>query len=104
MTVNTTSSQITYIGDGATVTFTFPFAVPAASDIQATVTIGGVTTTPAITVTINPAVAPNPTPVGGSVTFAVAPANGSSITISRVLPQVQATSLANQGVLYPAVI
>jgi hypothetical protein len=61
----------------------------------------------AYTVTLNAPIDPNPTSVGGMVVFPLtgpALATGNSLTIIRVLPQVQSTALANQGILYPEVI
>jgi hypothetical protein len=110
VTVSTTSNAITYTGNNATTVWTFPFPGVAASDIVVQTVTGGVTTTisPALyTVSLNAPVAPNPTGIGGSVTY---PLSGSplapttNITILRTLPVQQNTSLANQGTLYQTVI
>lgn len=112
MTVSTTSNKIIYTSDGVTLTYTFPFAVRANG--QADINVFTTTTAGVITqltngtqysVTLNAAVAPNPTPVGGSVTLLIAaPASGTLITIRRAVPLTQTTSLANQGTLYQPVL
>lgn len=111
MTVSTTSNIITYAADGADTTWPFTFAIIDEDDIVVTVTDsdGDVTTIPSAdyTVVVNAAVAPNPTPVGGMVTYPTsgpALALGNSITIERVLDLTQPTSLSNQGTLYQEVI
>lgn len=111
MTVSTTSNSITYSGNGSTTDFSFPFPGVAASDIQVFTTsnLGVVTQllTTQYTVILNAPVAPNPTGTGGSVHYPLVGSPlpvGWSITISRVLPQTQPVSLANQSVLYQAVI
>jgi hypothetical protein len=83
----------------------------SATDIQVFITDvnGNITQLNPIsyTVTLNPPVDPNPTSVGGMVVFPLTGpplATGNSLTIIRVLPQVQMTALANQGILYPEVI
>lgn len=111
MTVATTANKITYLGNGATVNFNFSFAADVASDIQVFITdsTGSVTQlSPTLyTVVINAAVAPNPTPVGGTVTY---PISGSPLaapnllTILRTKPLVQGDAYTNQGTLYPDTI
>lgn len=110
MTVSTTANKITYVGDGATTVFPYTFANPSASDILVYFTdADGVITdvTSAATITVNAAIAPNPTPVGGQVTYNPSGSPiplGTSLTIFRSLSDVQGTSLVNQGTLYPQVI
>lgn len=110
MTVATTANKITYVGDGSTTVFPYTFANPSALDIIVYFTsASGVITdvTSAATVTVNAAIAPNPTPVGGSVVYnpSGSPiALGTSLTIFRSLAEVQDTSLVNQGTSYPQVI
>ena len=111
MTVSSTSNIITYNGDGADTTWPFTFAIEDSSDIVVSVTdADGVVTTIAAanyTIVINSAVAPNPTSVGGTVTY---PTSGTplaadeQITIQRVMDLTQPTSLANQGTSYQQVI
>lgn len=111
MTVSTSSNKITYDGNGVTTNFPFTFAVEDSSEIVVIYTdADGVETTlptSAYTVSINAAVAPNPTPAGGSVTYnpsGTPIALGTKLTIYRELNIVQETSLDNQGTLYPQVI
>lgn len=111
MTVSTTSNIITYSGDGADTTWPFTFAIEDDDQIVVSVTdtAGTVTTIAAAnyTVVLNAAVAPNPTPVGGVVTYPTSGAPlavGTKITIERTAALTQPTSLVNQGTLYPTVI
>lgn len=112
MTVSTTSNKITYNGDASTTTFSFTFPGVSASDIKVYLTDSAGTVTGPLasslyTVVLTPAVSPNPTGIGGSVTY---PLTGSPIalgvmlTIIRTLPLTQPTSLSNQGTLYPTAI
>jgi microcystin-dependent protein len=111
MTVSTLTNSIVYQGNGATTAFTFPFPAVAASYLDVTYTDpnGGVTSVPQgqYSVQLNPPIAPNPTEIGGIVTYPLTGSPipiGSSLTITRNLPGTQATSLANQSTLYQPVI
>jgi hypothetical protein len=112
MTVSSTLSKITYVADGSTIDWNFPFSVTSASDIQLLLTsLDGEATfvDPSnFTVTLNSAVAPNPTIEGGFVEYPIGgpplAAGSDFITILRILPDVQGTSLANQSTLYQTVI
>lgn len=111
MTVSTVLNKITLIGDGVTTAFTFPFAIRpnGQTDIQVFLTtaagvITQLTYATQYTVTENAAIAPNPTPVGGTVNCTTAPANGVLVTILRTMALTQPTSLANQGNLYQPVL
>jgi hypothetical protein len=111
MTVSTLTNSIVYQGNGATTAFTFPFPAVAASYLDVTYTDpnGGVTLVPKnqYSVQLNAPIAPNPTEIGGIVTYPLTGSPipiGSSLTITRNLPGTQATSLANQSTLYQPVI
>lgn len=111
MTVSTTTNKITYSGDGATTSFAFSFPGVAASDLQIyyTDTSGNITllSSSSYTVVLNAAVSPNPTGIGGTVTYPTSGspiAVGTKLTILRTLPFTQTTSLSNQGVLYQPTI
>src|SRR5262245_4688195 len=111
MTVNTTASEITYLADGSTTQWSFSFPGVAPPDIHVFITDaqGNQVDLPAgtFTVTLNPPIDPNPTSIGGMVVYPIAGsplAVGNALTIQRLLPAVQGTSLVNQGTLYPAVI
>jgi len=116
MTVSTTQTAASFIGDGHNTTFTFSFPGVSSSDIVVTLTdVNGVTTTlvqgpgsTQYTLVLNAPIVPNPTGIGGTVTYPNAPGtpipSTSTLTIARVLPNVQATSLVNQGTLWQPVI
>ena len=111
MTVSTLTNSIVYQGNGATTAFTFPFPAVAASYLDVTYTDqnGGVTLIPKgqYSVQLNAPIAPNPTEIGGTVTYPLSGSPipvGSTLTIARDLPGTQSTSLANQSTLYQPVI
>jgi hypothetical protein len=111
MTVSTANSKISYAGNGSTFTWTFSFPGVAASNILVFITnaTGNITPLPASSyaVNLNAPVQPNPTSIGGTVTYPIlgAPlAVGNTITIVRVLPNIQPTSIANQSIIYPPII
>ena len=111
MTVTTTANKITYNANGATASFTFPFSCDVASDIKLIVTdaVGNTTLVdPSLyTVTLNPTISPNPTPVGGTVVYPLTGgplATGNKVTIYRQKSVVQPNSFTNQGTLYPDTI
>ncbi|HEX4500635.1 MAG TPA: hypothetical protein VH187_05595 [Scandinavium sp.] len=112
MTVSAINVSITYQGDGVTTLFAFPFPVINPTDIIIFISTGTdvILGNPATyQVFLNPPVAPNPTPVGGSVLYPVVGGGvpvpvGQTITIYRQQTTVQETSFANQSVLYQTVI
>jgi hypothetical protein len=111
MTVSNQSNKITYNANGSTTVWTFPFPGVASSNIFVFITdpAGIATVAPPSTysVSLNAAIQPNPTAIGGSVTYPTtgAPlAVGNTITIARLLPRVQSVSIANQSIIYPPVV
>lgn len=103
MTVNTTTSSTTQIGNGATTVWNYSFYIPDALDVVVKITqlsTGNVTTLSSSQYTITGL----GDAAGGTVTYSPALSTDHSITIARVLPVVQGTSLSNQGALYPVVI
>ena len=111
MTVSNSQSQITYLGTGSLSVFSFPFIADSASAIQVTYTnAAGVSTvlTPSqYTLYLNSIAAGSLWSVGGTVTFLLSGspiATGTSLTIQRVLPYQQLTTISNQGSFNPQVI
>jgi len=109
VTVSAQLNKITYNGDGATTqwTFSFPGHDPSAILVYITDSQGNVTlqSTLAYSVTLNPAVQPNPTSIGGFVTLFGSPlAVGNKLTIRRLLPIIQGTSISNQSIVYPPIV
>lgn len=106
--LTTTQSYVQYQGNGATTVFPFGFLVPAAGDLVVTITNNNVSpSVSTVLATSQYTVAGIGSSSGGTVTY---PASGSplptgwTITIQRVVPYTQNTSLANQGALYPQVV
>jgi parallel beta-helix repeat protein len=103
MTVNTTTSSTTQIGNGATTVWNYSFYIPDALNVVVKITrlsTGNVTTLSSSQYTITGL----GDAAGGTVTYSPALGTDYSITIARLLPVVQETSLSNQGALYPVVI
>lgn len=114
MTISTTTSTVTYQGNGATTVFSFPFVADSAADIVVTYTnvlgISTVLTSTQYTLIINAAPSGGLWGVGGSVTYPITGSpptpisTGTYITISRAVPYEQTISINNQGAFYPQVV
>lgn len=110
-TISTLASQITVAGTGSQTVFQFPFTVGSVNEITLIYTnaSGAQTTIPPsqYLVALNPITVGNLWPIGGSVTYPISStpiAAGTTLTIQRVLPLIQATNLSNQGNFYPAAV
>lgn len=103
MTITTQQSYVTYSGDGLTQNFPFVFPIPNDSSLLVVLTTGGISTTLSKSLYSTTGLG---TPDGGVVTYAPAPLLpvGTDLTIMRVLPIAQLTSLINQGGYYPRAV
>jgi hypothetical protein len=98
MSVTTTAVSQAFSGNGVTVTFTVPFPFLATADLVVTQKIGaGTATTLTLGSQYTASVSNN------TITMSAAPATGTTITVTRVTPVTQATSLSGQGTFYPSV-
>lgn len=111
MTISTIASSQVNLGNGVTNTFTYDFVCDSAADLEViyTDTAGTQTNVPAAQYTLfrNPPATGSLHSVGGQVTYPTAGspiANGTSLTISRIVPLTQTTSISNQGDFYPTVV
>lgn len=111
MTISTTASLATFLGNGATSTFTFSFVGDSASDLSVIYTDadGNQTLLGAsqYTLFLTSAAAGSLWGVGGTLTYPLTGspiANGTSLTLFRTLPLLQTTSISNQGDFAPTVI
>lgn len=114
MTVSTTSTTITYSGNGATTVFSFSFIGVAASDIEVTYTDQtgtSVVLSPTLyTLIINPTAPGTLWGIGGSVTYPIvgSPPSpiqaGTFLSITRIVPFTQTISIGNQGAFYPQAV
>lgn len=105
MTVPNAANKIIWLGNGATSVFTYSFPIPAAADVVLTYTdaSGNQTVLGPSQYTITGL----GTAGGGTVTYPIsgpAIAPGTSLTLQRVVPYLQATSLANQGGMWPSAV
>lgn len=113
MTISNITPTVTYQGNGVTTTFSFSFVADSASDISVTYTdsSGNATVLPSnqYTLVINAPAAGQLWGVGGSVTYPITSPvtpiqSGTSLTITRMVPYEQDTTLNNQGAFYPTVV
>ena len=111
MTVSTQQSEVTCIGNGATTVFSFPFIGVSASDIEVTYTDtqGNQTilTGTQYTLSLNAPATGALWGIGGTVTYPIsgsAIAANTQLTIKRIVPLTQSTSINNQGAFYPQAV
>ena len=104
MTVGTTISSISVAGNGATTTFAYPFLMPGASDAVVTYTaVGGVQT---VLTSTEYTIFGVGNAAGGTVLYPTVGSpipSGAFLTIQRVLPVIQGTSVSNQGPTFAAI-
>lgn len=100
MTVATTTNKVIYTGNGSTTVFPFTFGTLPSGDLVVTLyDLNGVAI-PQTEIT-HYTVTGKGAEDGGSVTFLVAPPNGYTVLIQRLLPFTQPTDYKNQGSFYP---
>ncbi len=107
--LTTTQSSVTYQGNGATTQFGFNFLVLQASQLIVSITNNNVS--PAVTTVLQSSqysVTGIGNATGGTVTYPASSGlplpSGWCITIQRVVPYTQPTTLSNQGAFYPQVV
>lgn len=101
MAITSTSNRISYTGNGVQTAFTFPYVYYDQG--QLLVYLNGVLQTLSLNYTVSPT-SSNPedgNPIGGTITFVVAPANASTVLIVRSLV-IQQTVVLNDGANFPA--
>lgn len=105
MTISTSASKVVALGNGATVIFTFNFLIPQSGEEQVIFTdANGVQT---LLNNTQYALIGFGQANGGTVTYPLSGSpipTGTSLTIARVLPLVQGTTISNQGAFYPQVV
>lgn len=103
MTVSSSINRVVQTGNGATTVWNYSFLIPDASEVVVQITdkTTGVVTT---LTTLQYSITGIGNPSGGTVTYTPALTTNQTITIQRILPVTQGTSLSNQGAFYPTVI
>jgi len=91
MAVTDQTPYQSYTGNGATVSFAYPFKIMKESDLV--VTVDGVTQTLTTHYTLSGVGSAG----GGNVTFVAAPTNGSSVVIYRYVPTTRDTDYQDNG-------
>lgn len=111
MTIPTQQSSQIFLGNGVTTAFDFSFVGADSDFINVTYTDAdgnSETLLPAqYTIFLNPAATGALWGIGGTVTYPIVGspiANGTSLTVARILPLVQDDSISNQGAFAPSVI
>ena len=111
MTISTTTTTITYSGNGVTTSFTFPFVGAEASDIVVTLTtptgVNTVLSPTLYSIVFNAIPTGELWAVGGTVNYPLigSPiAAGYSLSITRQVPYIQDISISNQGAFYPQAV
>lgn len=108
MTIRNQVSSVTAEGNGVTTSWTFTFLIPTTASCQ--VQVYDTTVDPATTSSIGSSqfsVSGIGVTTGGTLNYPLsgsALSTGQYLTISRVLPIVQETSIRNQGNFYPAAV
>lgn len=108
MTIRNQVSSVTAEGNGVTTSWTFTFLIPTTTSCQ--IQVYDTTVDPATTSSITSgqfSVSGIGVTTGGVVTYPLSGSplsSGQYLTISRVLPIVQETSIRNQGNFYPAAV
>ena len=106
--LTTNQSYATYLGNGATTLFPFGFIVSLASNLVVSITNNNVN--PPTTTILSPSqytVTGIGLETGGNITYPISGSplpTGWSLTIQRIVPYQQNTSLTNQGAFYPQVV
>lgn len=112
MTISTTTSTVTYQGNGATTAWNFSFVGDSSSYIQVYLTTAaGITTGPLpggqYGIVLNSAPVGGLWGIGGTVTYPLSGsplATGTYISIVREVPYTQSVSINNQGNFYPQAV
>lgn len=103
MTITTQTSYVTLAGNGGTTVFPYSFLIPTSDALVVSYTSLGPNSTTVIVPQSQYSFTGIGNAAGGTVTYNPGSPipTGSSITIQRVLPIVQQSSISNQGGFYP---
>lgn len=103
MTITTQTSYVTLAGNGGTTVFPYSFLIPTSDALVVSYTSPGPNSTTVIVPQSQYSFTGIGNAAGGTVTYNPGSPipTGSSITIQRVLPIVQQSSISNQGGFYP---
>lgn len=111
MTISVENSLSVFLGNGATNPFVFSFIAGTASNVEVLYTDTAGTTLllnpTQYTIFLNPPAVGQLWGIGGTVTYPKSGspiANGTSITVKRIVPLTQLDAVDNQGDFYPIVV
>ena len=91
MTVSSTTSRVSYSGNGSTDAFTFTFPITAESQIVVILVVDSTEVATTQTITTHYTVSASPWESGGTITMVTPPASGETLIIMRVVPITQLT-------------
>lgn len=111
MTISTSQASEIFLGNGVTASFSFSFIASSSNllevsyaDVEGVITVLNPSQ---YTIFINPPTTGSTWGIGGIVTYPTVGSpieNGTSLTVTRVRPFVQETTISNQGPFSPSVI
>ena len=111
MTITTTASQTVIEGNGVTTAFAFSFVAGLATNIAVTYTDpdgnSSILSPSDYNLVLNPPASGQIWGVGGTVTYPLSGSpipSDSTLTIQRLMPLTQTTTISNQGTFYPQVV
>lgn len=111
MTISSAVNKQIFLGNGAQTVFSFAFVGVAAADITVLYTdaLGNITTlSPSqYTLSLNTNVPGQIWGIGGTVVYPLSGspiANGTSLTVVRLVPELQTVALSNQGAEFPSAV
>lgn len=106
MSISSTTNRNNYTGNGVTTSYAYSFKITDESHLRVTTYVPSTETFAVKVLTTHYTVtaATVGETSGGTIAFLSAPANGTKVTIRRVVPFKQETDIRNQGAYYPDVI
>ena len=100
MTVSSSTSKVTYSGNGVTTAFAFSFPIQVETDLRVVLRASSGTET-VLALTTDYTVSASPWTTGGTVTLITPPASGETLLVKRQVPVTQLTDLRDADI-FPA--
>lgn len=97
MTVSTTSTKVSYAGNGSTVAFAFSYPIFEQTDLRIILKVDATGVETVQTLTAHYTVSASPWTSGGTVTMVTAPASGETLIVKSDIPSTQGTDYPTAG-------